>query len=115
MPRVDVGNEMISTGITVSTTAETQVLGPGGVGIYRDLRRLVITNRSTSLSTLVTISSSSGSGSTGYKYTVAERGGVSFEYTPALLQNTANSAWVATITPAVTVDIVVTAIKKVSI
>lgn len=112
MPRVDIGNDMISTGVTISTTAETQVLGPGAAGVYRDLRRLVITNRSTSTPTLVVISCSSGSGSSGFKYTIAERGGISIDYIPALIQTTAASAWVAAVTPAVTVDIMVSAIEK---
>lgn len=112
MARYDIGNDMISTGVTISTTAETQVLGPGAAGIYRDLRRVVITNRSTSTPTLVVLSGSSGSGSSGYKYTIAERGGIALDYVPALIQTTAASAWVATVSPAVTVDIIVSAIEK---
>jgi hypothetical protein len=112
MARVDIGNDMISTGVVLSSTAETQVLGPGGAGIYRDLRRLVITNRSTSLAVLVTLSASSGSGSSGYKYTIAERGGIQLDYQPALGQNVANASWVATVTPSASIDIVVHAIEK---
>ncbi len=97
-----------STHVTFTSTSETQLIAAGGAGVYRDITHLTFTNESTSATVEVVLSASSGSGSTGYRFLLAERGGIDMDFSRTLQQNTANSAWVVTLQSAVTVDTLVT-------
>jgi hypothetical protein len=100
--------------VTVTTTSETQIIAAGAAGVFNDITSLTITNRSTANVIRVVIASSSGSGSSGYNFTLAERGGVTVAFSPPLKQTTAASAWVATcVVGASTFDVVVNYVSNV--
>mgnify|MGYP001582448317 FL=1 len=84
----------------------------GGASIYRDITHLSLSNRSTANVVRVVLAASSGSGSSGWNITLAERGGAIYNFDPPLKQTTAAASWTLTIVAgASTVDVMMNVVE----
>lgn len=88
---------------TIANTTETAITIAGGAGVYDSLTKLSITNNGVSAVT-VTIRDHAG-GSAVFTYTVAAGQSVGFYGVRETQQSTANAAWTAQLSAAISVTI----------
>lgn len=102
-----------SAATTISTTTETTLIAAGGAGVFHDLTMLVITNTS---STAVRVDIRDAAvGTVQFSIAIAANGGAVLPFGAVPLnQTTANTAWTAQLSAAVTdIRILATAVKRV--
>jgi hypothetical protein len=90
------------THTVISTTTETTVVAAGGTNIFNDLYGLVISNSSATTTTVTIRDSTAGTIQFMFVVPANDVRGLMIPVDSAVPQTTANTAWTATLSPAVT-------------
>ena len=98
---------------TLTSTAETSLLAAGGAGVFHDVTKLILTNTSSTAVRVDIRDVTAGTVLFGV-FLAADGGGASLSFDVPLTQATADSAWTAQLSAAVTdVRVFIQAVKEV--